>query len=403
MRRRGRPTKRRVPAELSAPDEEHIDESVNVPIPPPVPSEPSRAGPSHPPEPTGVNIPLDQMAQILATAFRQPREPIVSIKRARKLGARNYDGIGDPEKAWSWLESNERVFNVMGCSDEQMVTYSAFLLRDRALDWWKAVQRRFPEGVSWTQFKEDFLEKFYPTVYKDQKIEEFFKLEQGTVSVADYEKKFSELVRHVPLFFDHEVQKSKRFEVGLRKEVKSILASVSHTQYGQVVEAAIRIERSLGLAPQISQVPQGPKRDGSTWTQGESSKKSKKGGKPPWVAGKTGQRLQSNQSLVKPPTGTSSTPRQQCSKCGRFHRGECRWGTDVCYRCEQSGHFAKECPQLASGSGSATVAPVQRPFSVGRGQDQRGASGRGSTPSSRPSVLAGRGQPPRGPPGRPMT
>ena len=41
MRRRGRPAKRRVPAELSAPIEEHIDESVNVPIPPPIPSEPS--------------------------------------------------------------------------------------------------------------------------------------------------------------------------------------------------------------------------------------------------------------------------------------------------------------------------------------------------------------------------
>ena len=118
MRRRGRPAKRRVPAELSAIIEEHIDESVNVPIPPPVPSKPSQARPSCILKPVGVNIPLDQMAQILATAFRQPCEPTVSIERARKLGVRNYDRIGDPEKVWSWLEGNERVFSVMGCSDE---------------------------------------------------------------------------------------------------------------------------------------------------------------------------------------------------------------------------------------------------------------------------------------------
>ena len=118
MRHRGRLAKMRVPAESPAPAEEHMDESVNVPIPPLVHLEPSQARPSLSPQPTGVNIPLDQMAQILATTFRQPREPIVSIERATKLGKRNYDGIGDPEKAWSWLEGNERVFNVMGCSEE---------------------------------------------------------------------------------------------------------------------------------------------------------------------------------------------------------------------------------------------------------------------------------------------
>ena len=116
--RLGRPAKRSVPAELSASAKEHIDESFNVPIPPPVPSEPSQAGPSRPLEPAGVNIPLDQMAKILATTFRQPRELTVSIERARKLESRNYDGVRDPKKAWSWLEGNERVFSVMGCSDE---------------------------------------------------------------------------------------------------------------------------------------------------------------------------------------------------------------------------------------------------------------------------------------------
>ena len=70
MCRRGRPTKRRVLAESFAPAKEHMNEFVNVPIPPPVPSEPSQAGSSLPPELVGVNILLDQMAQILATAFR---------------------------------------------------------------------------------------------------------------------------------------------------------------------------------------------------------------------------------------------------------------------------------------------------------------------------------------------
>ena len=86
MRRRGCPAKRRVPTELSAPIEEHMDEYVNVPIPPLVPSEPLQAGPSCPPNPTGVNILFDQMAQMLVTTFRQPRESTVSIERVRKLG-----------------------------------------------------------------------------------------------------------------------------------------------------------------------------------------------------------------------------------------------------------------------------------------------------------------------------
>ena len=155
-----------------------------------MPSVPLQKEPPPPPEVVGGQISLEQMAQLLATALRQPREPVASIERGQKLEARNYDGLGDPEKASSWLEGNERVYQVMKCTDEQMVTFSAFLLRDRALELWRAVQRRFPEEVSWAQFKEEFTDKFVPASYRDAKAEEFFRLVQGTLSVTDYERSF---------------------------------------------------------------------------------------------------------------------------------------------------------------------------------------------------------------------
>ena len=134
MRRRGRPATRRAPKALVPPPEEHVDESAYVPPPTihsnPMPSKPPQTGPPPPPKVVGGHIPLEQLAQLLATALRQPREPVASIDRGRKLGARNYDGLGDPEKASSLLEGNERVYQVMQCTDEQMVTFSAFLLRD---------------------------------------------------------------------------------------------------------------------------------------------------------------------------------------------------------------------------------------------------------------------------------
>ena len=84
-----------------------------------MPSEPLKTDPPSPPEVVGGQIPLEQMAQLLATTLRQPREPVASIERGRKLGAQNYDGFGDPEKASSWLEGNERVYRVMQCTGLQ--------------------------------------------------------------------------------------------------------------------------------------------------------------------------------------------------------------------------------------------------------------------------------------------
>ena len=130
MQRRGRPWTRQAVAEAPTPAREQVDESVNVleSFSHPQPSQSVR------PEPTPGPIPgqMEQMAQMLAATLQQPRESGISIERARKLGAKPYDCSGDPKRALSWKEANEEIFQMMGCTEEQRVSYSAFLLKDRA-------------------------------------------------------------------------------------------------------------------------------------------------------------------------------------------------------------------------------------------------------------------------------
>ena len=50
--------------------------------------------------------------------------------------------------------------------------------------------------------------------------------------MTDYERSFSELIKHVPFIRDDEVSKTKRFAVSLHPEIRTIVASTAHTQYG---------------------------------------------------------------------------------------------------------------------------------------------------------------------------
>ena len=116
---------------------------------------------------------MAQIAHIVAIATRQQsqpspppievmEEPRRSIERVQKLGAKPYDGSGDPEAAWLWLDRVNKVYGVMGCTDEKRVLFSNFLMEDRAKDWWDAVERRYLNGITWDQFHQEFTDRFFP-------------------------------------------------------------------------------------------------------------------------------------------------------------------------------------------------------------------------------------------------
>ena len=65
------------------------------------------------------------------------------------------------------------------------------------------------------------------------------------MSVLEYEKKFSKLVRLVPYIQADEVLKCKRFLSGLQHRIRVHLSVVPQNRFGDLVEAALRVEQSI--------------------------------------------------------------------------------------------------------------------------------------------------------------
>jgi len=66
------------------------------------------------------------------------------------------------------------------------------------------------------------------------------------MTVAEYEKKYTELSKYATTVIADETDQCKRFEEGLREEIRTpVTASVECMDFSRLVEAAMRVERSL--------------------------------------------------------------------------------------------------------------------------------------------------------------
>ncbi|XP_073227155.1 uncharacterized protein [Cicer arietinum] len=100
------------------------------------------------------------------------------------------------------------------------------MLTEEAEHWWDNVHQRLDNvgtAITWAIFKNMFQITYFPEDIYNRKEMEFFKLEQGNMSVAEYATKFEELSRYYPLYVGEAGEKSKciKFEMGLRPEIKN--------------------------------------------------------------------------------------------------------------------------------------------------------------------------------------
>ncbi|KAA0053492.1 gag-protease polyprotein [Cucumis melo var. makuwa] len=158
--------------------------------------------------------------------------------------------------------------------------------------------------ITWEQFKENFYAKFFSANVKHAKLLKFLNLEQGNMTMEQYDTEFDMLSRFAPDIVRDEAARTEKFvralDLSLQERADPSKAASRGLNLGQKRKA----ESQPALAPQRDL------RSGGIFQRHRQELA---------AAGKTLRELPA------------------CGRCERVHGGRCFIGSGVCFRCKQQG------------------------------------------------------------------
>ena len=132
-----------------------------------------------------------------------------------------FKGGGDPMVANHWFMQIENVLEAMEITSyTTRIRLAAFQLEGEARAWWRwARTSRDLEVMTWADFQELFMGKYFPEITSHAKAQEFLELKQGATTVMDYMTRFTELARFTDDYVATDMAKVRRFENGLKLSI----------------------------------------------------------------------------------------------------------------------------------------------------------------------------------------
>ncbi|XP_027912338.1 uncharacterized protein LOC114171654 [Vigna unguiculata] len=168
-----------------------------------------------------------------------------------------FDGKTSPDEADQWMRDMERIYDAKRCPTENRLAYTEYLLAGEAVHWWSSMKMMLEDSqdpISWELFKKKFYAEYFPDSVRYAKEVEFLQLMQGNMSVSEYAEKFKHLGRFHTLKMAEDWQ-CRKFENGLRGDLKLMVAPLSIKEFPALVEKAQVMEK-LKAEVEAQQRPQ---------------------------------------------------------------------------------------------------------------------------------------------------
>ncbi|KAA0035418.1 ty3-gypsy retrotransposon protein [Cucumis melo var. makuwa] len=166
--------------------------------------------------------------------------------------------------------------------------------------------------ITWQQFKESFYAKFFSASLRDAKRQEFLNLEQGDMTVEQYDAEFDMLSRFAPEIIAIEAVKADKFFRGLRLDIQGLVRAFRPTTHADALRLAVDL--SLQERANSSKVA------GRGSTSGQKRKAEQQPIPVPQRNFKPGGEFRRFQQ--KPfEAGEAARGKPLCATCGKHHLG----------------------------------------------------------------------------------
>ncbi|KAA0032356.1 ty3-gypsy retrotransposon protein [Cucumis melo var. makuwa] len=239
------------------------------------------------------------------------------LRDFRKYNPTTFDeSLEDPTRAQLWLSSLETIFRYMKCPEDQKVQCAVFMLTDRGTAWWETTERMLGG-------------------------DEFLNLEQGDMTVEQYDAEFDMLSRFSPEMIATEAARADKFVRGLRLDIQGLVRAFRPATHAD----ALRLAVDLSLQERANS----SKTAGRGSTSGQKRKAEQEPVPVPQRNFRSGGEFRRFQQ--KPfEAGEAVRGKPLCTTCRKHHLGRCLFGTRTCFKCRQEGHTADRCPLRLTGN-----------------------------------------------------